>query len=89
MRVILPAVLALFSLTACVQSSDPAMNETVTGAVAGGLIGAAVSDDGDRIEGALIGSAVGAAAGLLIGRTNDGRCRYRDSNGNEYTSACQ
>jgi hypothetical protein len=52
------------------------------------VLGAAVSDDGDRIEGALIGATVGAAAGLLLGQTDDGNCRYRRSDGSEYIAAC-
>ena len=42
--------------------------DAVTGGVAGAAIGAAVSDDGDRLQNAAIGGAVGTVAGALIGQ---------------------
>jgi outer membrane lipoprotein SlyB len=88
MRLVIPAAFALATLAACQPTNDPQMNSTVTGATVGGVLGAAVSDDGDRIEGALIGATVGAAAGLLLGQTDDGNCRYRRPDGSEYIAAC-
>ena len=58
---------------------------TVGGAIAGGLIGAAVGD----VEGALIGAAAGAVAGALIGRAQDGRCYYANGRGGYYKAACR
>ncbi len=43
---------------------------TVTGAIIGGVLGAAVAGDGNRGEGALVGGTVGAFAGKEVGRKN-------------------
>lgn len=60
-----------------------------TGALAGAAIGAAVSDDGDRVEGALMGGAAGAIVGSLIGQAQrPGDCIYQDRYGNRYVAAC-
>jgi outer membrane lipoprotein SlyB len=89
MRLLLPAVLSLAALAGCQATNDPQTNAALTGAVAGSVLGAAVSSSNDRATGAVVGAIVGSAAGALIGRTNDGQCRYRDANGNEFTAACR
>lgn len=72
-------------LSACVQG-DPA---TLGGAATGAVIGAAVSDSDDRVEGAIIGGAVGAVAGNLIGRANTPNdCVYEDAYGRRYVARC-
>lgn len=84
--IVLPAALAL---GACAPTNNPRVNNaTTTGALAGAALGAAVSDDGDRLEGAAIGAAAGAIAGSLIGRTASGQCVYRTSTGHQYVAAC-
>lgn len=73
------------ALPACMPTTDPVVGGALTGAV----LGAAVSDDGDRVEGALIGAGVGGIAGSLIGQSSrPGYCVYRDVNGNRYTARC-
>jgi uncharacterized protein YcfJ len=89
MRLLLPAVLSLAALAGCQATNDPQTNSALTGAAAGALLGAAVSSSNDRATGAVVGAIVGSAAGALIGRTDNGQCRYRDANGNEFTAACQ
>ena len=42
----------------------------VTGAILGGILGAAVAGDDDRGKGALIGGSLGAVAGKEVGRKN-------------------
>lgn len=71
---------------ACVPAADQA---TLGGAATGALLGAAVSDDDDRVEGAIIGAAVGGVAGSLIGRANtQGDCVYQDAYGRRYVARC-
>ena len=43
----------------------------VAGAVGGGILGSAIAGRGDRLEGALIGAGVGAAAGYVIDKAED------------------
>jgi hypothetical protein len=84
-------ILLVLPLTASVAACQmtPENQSAVSGGVAGAAIGAAVSDDGDRLEGAALGAAVGTAAGALIGAANQpGQCRYRDAYGREYIAPC-
>ncbi|WP_102107035.1 glycine zipper 2TM domain-containing protein [Oceaniglobus roseus] len=65
-------------------------DQTVGGAAAGAAIGAAVAGDGDRVEGALIGGTLGAAAGAYLGRAQNrpGQCIYQYPNGQRYYDTC-
>ncbi len=73
-----------FGIAAC-EGTDPTVGATLTGAA----IGAAVSDNDDRLRGAVIGAGVGAVAGTLIGRTSTpGNCLYRDAAGRQYVARC-
>ncbi|WP_284165115.1 YMGG-like glycine zipper-containing protein [Frigidibacter sp. SD6-1] len=75
----------LAALTACQTPEQTAM----AGAATGAAIGAVAADDGDELKGAMLGGAVGLAAGALIGQTRQpGMCLYRDRYGREYTAAC-
>ena len=79
----LPLLLAIAGCTTTEKS-------TVGGAAAGALLGSAVSSHGDRTKGAIIGAGLGAMAGNMVGRSQDGRnCRYLDSYGREYEAACR
>lgn len=58
-------------------SSQGARNTgTVVGAVAGGLLGNAVSHGGGKTGGTLIGAGVGAVAGHQIAKHNGHHCHY-------------
>ena len=61
---------------------------TLAGAAAGAAIGATVADDGNELQGAVIGGVAGAAAGSLIGRTSSGDCVYRRADGSRYVARC-
>lgn len=74
----------VLALSAC-QTPE---QTTMAGAAAGAVIGATIADDGDELQGAVIGGVAGAAAGSLIGRTSTGRCVYRRSDGTRYVAAC-
>jgi outer membrane protein OmpA-like peptidoglycan-associated protein len=69
------ATCGLLALGACVdpaQSNNPNRDRgAAVGAGAGALLGAIVSDDGDRGDGALIGAVVGGAVGAGIGYSLD------------------
>ena len=72
------AVAGTLSLSACVDPNaypDDPNGRTKSGAVLGGLIGAAAgvatAKDGDEFKGALIGGALGAGTGALIGADLD------------------
>ncbi|KFE33972.1 glycine zipper 2TM domain-containing protein [Thioclava atlantica] len=75
------------SVAACQMT--PQDQAAATGGVAGAALGAAVSKDGDRLEGAALGAAAGTVAGALIGKASQpGQCRYRDAYGREYIAPC-
>ena len=82
MRKLVFTVAALAVLAGCTNAEK--------GAVIGGLGGAAVGGlvSGDA-GGAAVGGLIGAGAGYLIGRTADGRCRYRDQHGRVYVARCR
>ncbi|MGB3314229.1 MAG: YMGG-like glycine zipper-containing protein [Albidovulum sp.] len=74
------------TLAACQTQEQSAVG---TGALAGAAIGAAVADDDDRLEGAIVGGAAGALVGTLIGQSKKaGDCIYEDAYGRRYTAAC-
>lgn len=84
-KTILVTIMGL-GVAACVPAADQA---TLGGAATGALLGAAVSDSDDRVEGAIIGGAVGAVAGNLIGRANTPNdCVYEDAYGRRYVARC-
>lgn len=74
----------VLALSAC-QTPE---QTTMAGAAAGAAIGATVADDGDELQGAVIGGVAGAAAGALIGRTSSGQCVYRRADGTRFVAAC-
>lgn len=78
--VILPL---LGALAGCDQFTQPQLAGTAGGAVLG-----AVVTPHNPLQGALIGSAVGLAAGSLMGHTSTGQCIYQRSDGSRYTAAC-
>jgi uncharacterized protein YcfJ len=61
----------------CGASRGARNTGTVVGALAGGLLGNAVSSGGGRTGGTLIGAGVGAVAGHQIAKNNGRRnCHY-------------
>jgi outer membrane protein OmpA-like peptidoglycan-associated protein len=75
---LLLATAGLLALTACVDPNanpDDPNARTKSGAVIGGILGAAAgvatAGDGDELKGALIGGALGAGTGALIGADLD------------------
>jgi hypothetical protein len=67
-----PAFVALFTFTACENLPGTRNQQSTTiGAVGGAVAGAAVAGEGNRLVGALIGGALGAAGGYLIGSRTD------------------
>lgn len=82
------STLILLSVLTSLVACNTQEQRMITGTAAGMAVGAAVSSDEDRMKGALIGGAVGLAAGTLIGRDNTGRCIYQRSDGSRYYGAC-
>lgn len=60
----------------CKASRSAKNTGTVVGAVAGGLLGNAVSHGGGKTGGTLIGAGAGAVAGHQIAKHNNKRCHY-------------
>ncbi len=74
------------SLAACQTTAD---QNVATGAITGAAVGAIASDDGDKLEGAVLGGAAGAAVGSLVTAANQPKqCIYRYSNGSTYQAPC-
>lgn len=80
MKKILVIIATLAMLAGCTTAEKGA----VIGGLGGAAIGGAVGDTGGAVAGGLIG----AVGGYLIGKTIDGRCRYRDRNGRVYIARC-
>ena len=75
-------------LAGCVTNGTQPSNAVTYGAT-GALIGAAVADDDNRLEGAALGGAAGLAAATLLGPSNtQGNCVYRDSRGQRIVAPC-
>ncbi len=74
------------SLAACETTGD---QNIATGALTGAAVGAIASDDGDKLEGAVLGGAAGAAVGGLVNAANQPKqCIYRYSDGSTYRAPC-
>lgn len=81
--------LMILPLVAGLAACETQGQNQLAGAATGALIGASVSNDDDQIRGAVIGGAVGLAAGTLIGqRDASGRCLYQRPDGSRYYRAC-
>lgn len=72
-----------------IAACTPTDQATLGGAATGAVLGAAVSGDNDKAKGAIIGGAVGAVAGNMIGQANTPNdCIYQDSYGRRYVAPC-
>ncbi len=82
-------LLPLGLIAGCVDTGTQANNNAVTYGATGALIGAAVADDDDRLQGAALGGAAGLAAATLLGPSNtQGNCVYRNSRGQRIVAPC-
>lgn len=84
MKKLLIALPMVAALAAC-ETNDRTLAATT---LAGAATGVAVSGDDDRLKGAIIGGAAGAAAGTLVNRNQAGTCVYERPDGSRYTAAC-
>ena len=57
------------------------------GTTGGAVLGAVVTP-GNPLRGALIGGAIGLAAGTYMGQDSDGRCIYQRTDGSRYLADC-
>ena len=80
-------ILLSLSVLGLLGACDQLSQEQMFGTLGGAAVGAAVTPH-NPVQGALIGSAVGLAAGSLIGRTTTGQCLYQRADGSRYTAAC-
>jgi hypothetical protein len=62
-------------------------DQQMMGTAGGAAIGAVVTPH-NRLQGALIGGAVGLAAGTYLGRDASGGCVYQRANGTRYVATC-
>ncbi|WP_413868932.1 hypothetical protein [Albidovulum sp.] len=87
MKMFLLTLPLFVGLAACQSTAD---QNVATGALTGAAVGAIASDDGDKLEGAVLGGAAGAAVGSLVGAANQPRqCTYRYPSGYSYVAPCQ
>lgn len=70
-------------LAGCEDLND----QQLVGTTGGAVIGAVVSPN-NPLQGALIGSAIGLAAGTYMGRDPNGRCIYQRTDGSRYLGTC-
>jgi hypothetical protein len=61
--------------------------QQLVGTTGGAAIGAIVTPN-NPLQGALIGSAVGLAAGTYMGRDPTGRCIFQRTDGSRYLATC-
>jgi uncharacterized protein YcfJ len=81
--------LLVLPIVAALAACETQGQNQIAGTAAGALIGASVSNDDDKLRGALIGGAVGLAAGTLVsGRDSQGRCLYERPDGTRYYANC-
>ena len=78
----------LGALAGCDQYGNSQLSNNQLGATAGGAAIGAIVTPHNPLQGALIGSAVGLAAGSLMGHTTTGECLYQRPDGTRYTAAC-
>ena len=77
----------LGALAGC-DGSDMGMTNNQLGGTAGGAAIGALVTPHNPLQGALIGGAVGLAAGTLMGHNASGGCVYQRNDGSRYVAAC-
>ena len=80
-------ILVILPLLGALAGCDQLNSNQVAGTAGGAVLGAVVTPH-NPLQGALIGSAVGLAAGSLLGHTSNGQCLYQRPDGTRYTAAC-
>ena len=81
--------LMILPLVAALSACETQEQRQLVGTLGGAAIGAAVSSDGDKAKGVIIGGLAGLAAGTLIGKPDaQGRCLYERPDGSRYYAAC-
>ena len=73
---------ALAAPIACTQTEQ---RNAAVGAAGGAIAGQLIGGDTRSTVG---GAVIGATAGVLLARRDDGRCVYRNSRGERYVAAC-
>ncbi|MEO6298816.1 MAG: YMGG-like glycine zipper-containing protein [Paracoccaceae bacterium] len=81
-------ILLILPILSLLGACDQLTTSQQVGALGGAALGAAVSPDGNKVQGAIIGSAVGLAAGSLISHKDNGGCIYQRPDGSRYEAAC-
>ncbi len=77
----------LIPLAILLAGCEDLNQQQLVGTTGGAAIGAIVSP-GNPLQGALIGSAIGLAAGTFMGRDANGRCIYQRTDGSRYLATC-
>lgn len=81
--------LMILPLVAGLAACETQEQSQVAGTLTGAALGAAVSSDGDKSKGIIIGGLTGLAVGTLIGqRDAQGRCLYERPDGTRYYATC-
>lgn len=80
-------IILLVPLVALLAGCEDLSQQQMVGTAGGAAIGAVVTPN-NPLQGALIGGAVGLAAGTYLGRDASGRCVYQRSNGSRYLANC-
>ena len=90
-KLMLGAVAGLLLVSAgCSQTERSTGTGAVVGGLGGAAIGAGVGGGKGALVGGLIGAGTGAVVGNAIGRSQSGDCIYRDSRtGERYVAACR
>jgi YMGG-like Gly-zipper len=79
--------LLIVPMMGLVAACDPLQQSQLGGTVGGAAIGALITPENPE-KGAVIGGAIGLAAGSMIGYTASGQCVYQRSDGSRYVGVC-
>jgi hypothetical protein len=77
----------VFPLLGLIAACDTLEQQQLAGTAGGAALGALATPN-DPTQGALIGGAVGLAAGTLLGRTASGECVYQRQDGSRFVGPC-
>lgn len=80
-------ILVVLPLLGLLAGCEGMSQQQMFGTAGGAALGAVVTPK-NPLQGALIGSAVGLAAGSLMGHTSSGACIYQRPDYTRYTAAC-